>query len=97
MAMRLMMVGCFGSTEGPWTIAKGNEKALEIIHLLEGERIELELESQDATHTEIYYRSGFFPLPQVDFGRYRVVKKVDDGVIQSPTTVRMQLNGVANS
>lgn len=94
MAFRLALTNCVNAYEGPWHNAKGNEKGLEIIYLLEGERIELELSADGASHKSTYSSPGLFPFPQVPFNRYRVNKQVDEGVQSSPTIVRVQLNGI---
>jgi hypothetical protein len=90
MGTRLALVNCKGPTEGPWTIAKGNESGLEIFNLGEGALVRLECEVDGVTDTFDFYKSGEYPLPGLKFNRYRVSKLGDPGLA---TIVRVQLNG----
>jgi hypothetical protein len=93
---RLAMVACMDAIEGPWTFAKGNEVGVQIIHLMEGERIRLELDyGKISDHVE-FDSPGAFPLKFGAVKRYRVCKIADEGVVNSPTTVKVKLHGATN-
>lgn len=93
---RLAMVACLDAVEGPWTFAKGNESGIEIVHLLEGERIRMDLDYEGALAHLEFETPGAFPLVvAAGFRRYRVCKLSDEGVPKSPTTVKVKLNGAA--
>lgn len=90
MAFRLALVACSAALEGPWTLAKGNEVGLEVIHLMEGERVRLDMESDTEPLVQYHYdQPGSFP---VFFAgrRYRVSKEVT-GDNNSPTIVKILL------
>lgn len=93
MATRVALVACSESTEGPWTLAKGNESGIKIVHLLEGERVSLEVKVDGIYGVATFDQPGSFPLPWSRFDKYRIVKEVDSGVRGSPTTVEVILNG----
>lgn len=93
MATRVALVACEQATEGPWTLAKGNEQGIKIVQLGEGERISLEVKIDGIFGFATFDQAGSFSLPWSRFDRYRVVKEVNDGVRGSPTTVEMILNG----
>lgn len=92
MATRLALVACKDAIEGPWTLARGNERAIKIGHLLNGERILLVAQIGDLNHQEEYTVPGTFPLPLKRMERYRVIKQVDEGLSGSPTTVEVILD-----
>ena len=97
MATRMALVACDTTTEGPWTLAKGNEKGIKIIHMVEGERVSLEVEVDGVSNIVTFDQPGSFPLQLDIFSRYRVLKQVDDAVRGSPTTVEIILNGTSKS
>ena len=97
MATRVALVACSESTEGPWTLAKGNESGIKIIHLVEGEHVELHMEIGEVKDHSVFLSPGVFPLPWRRMDRYRVCKHVKDGVSPSPTTVEIVLNGLSAS
>jgi len=90
MATRLALVNCKGPTEGPWTIAKGNESGLEIFALGEGSLIRFDCEVDGLTKTYDFNKPGEHPLPKLDITRYRVSKVGDSNLA---TIVRIILNG----
>lgn len=92
MATRIALVACTNKTDGAWSSAKGNERAIKIIHLVDGEHVVLEAEIGDLRHQEEFSVPGVFPLPFRRMERYRVGKWVDDGVKPSPTTVEIILD-----
>lgn len=92
MATRMALVACIDATEGPWTLAKGNETGIKIVCLGEGERVGLRMEVEDVSDIAIFDSAGSYPFPWQGIKRYRVVKEVDDGVKGSPTTVEIILN-----
>jgi hypothetical protein len=97
MATRVALVACSETTEGPWTLAKGNESGIKIVHLCEGERVRLEVDVAGTSSTKTFDQSGSYPL-QIDiFNKYRVIKEVDPEVRGSPTTVEIILNGKAHN
>lgn len=97
MATRMALVACSAATEGPWTLAKGNEHAVKITHLVSGERVVLDMRIGDLSETQAYDSPGTFPLPLKRMERYRVIKQIDDGIRPSPTTVEIVLNGFPQS
>lgn len=97
MATRMALVACTNATEGPWTLSKGNESAIKIVHLVDGERVVLDMRIGDLSDTHQYDLPGTFPLPWKRMDRYRVIKEVDDGVRPSPTTVEIVLNGTSQN
>ncbi len=92
MGTRVALLACVGTAEGPWTIAKGNEAALKVVHLMEGEHVRVEIMVGDLQDQITYDSPGVFPLPWKRIDRYRVCKVVDDGVSGSPTTVEVVLD-----
>lgn len=95
MATRVALVACMNAAEGPWTLAKGNETGVKIVHLVDGERVGVEMKIGDLSDTHFFGLPGTFPLPWKRMERYRVIKQVDDGVRPSPTTVEIVLNGTS--
>jgi len=96
---RLALVACIDETDGPWTRAKGNEVGVNVVHLMRGERVLIEMEGrfQHASRRIFdYHDPGSFPLDFSGCDRYRVCKKVT-GVDSAPTTVEIILNGAAPS
>lgn len=93
MATRLALVACSESTEGPWTLAKGNERGIKIVHLVEGERVSLEVKIDSVYGVAFFDQPGSFPLPWERIDKYRVSKEVSLNVRGSPTTVEIILNG----
>jgi hypothetical protein len=86
-------------TEGPWSRAKGNEVGVNVVHLMEGERVVVEMEGrfQHAVRKLFDYNEpGSFPLNFYGCDRYRVCKRVH-GTGSAPTTVEIILNGNAPS
>jgi hypothetical protein len=92
MKTRLALFACYSNTEGPWTRAKGNELGIQILHMVEGEYIMVEMEIGDLKDTVVFNSPGVFPLPWKRLDKYRVIKKVTDGVAPAPTTVEIVLN-----
>lgn len=93
MPSRLALVNCRIASEGPWTLAKGNESKVEIFGLSQGEWLMLELETLQGQATFEYFSIGIHPWPSLDVVRYRLCKKAEDVVSPAPTTVRILLNG----
>jgi hypothetical protein len=89
MATRLALMACRVATQGPWTLAKGNEKSVKIVHLMEGEYIELISEKGSVR----FEQPGVFPFPWDRIYRYRVDKFIAPDAIPSPTTVEIVLHG----
>lgn len=89
------MVACKVSHEGLWTRAKGNEVGIKIVHLVEGERVRLDVMMTGVLHEALFDQPGTFPLPWPTFDSYRVCKLIRDGVTPTPTTVEIELNGTA--
>lgn len=93
--MRLALVACVGSHEGPWTLAKGNETAVKIVGLGEGEHVVLDCKIGELQESTIFDEGGVFPLPLRRMEKYRL-RKVVNGCKQSkPTTVEMILNDLS--
>jgi hypothetical protein len=92
---RLAMVACMDAIEGPWTFARGNEVGVEIIHLLQGERVRLDLDYEGVSDHLEFQDPGAFPVAFKKVRRYRVCKLADEGAEQAPTTVKVKLNGAA--
>lgn len=89
---RVALVACMSATEGPWTLAKGNESGIEIIHLLEGERIRLDIEVEKSLTSLFFAEPGSYPVGFMDAERYRVSKELGDEVDRpAPTIVRILL------
>jgi len=88
---RLALAGCKEATEGPWTLAKGNERELKISGLKDGEHIELQVLHEDSTISFWHVKPGVFPFPQILIKKYRVVKHVSNGFTGSPTHVEIIL------
>lgn len=97
MGTRLAMVAVEGPMEGSWTLAKGNEQGIKIVHLMKGERVCLEVKIDKISGFAIFDQPGSFPIPWTRFDKYRVNKEVDSEVIGSPTTVEIILNGKTQS
>lgn len=95
MATRVALVACIDATEGPWTLAKGNEVGIKISSLVEGERIELMMEVGELKESVTFDQSGTFPLFWRRMEKYRVCKLVKDGTKPGSTTVEIVLNGPA--
>lgn len=93
MRSRVAMVGCKEMPEGPWILAKGNEVGLKIVHLMEGERIGLELRYSGRCESHIFKDPGQFPFPSngQTLEKYQINKHVDEGVDPSPTRVEVLL------
>lgn len=87
---RLALVAMKNATEGPWSRAKGNEVAVQILHLVEGEQVRLDMEIGELSESTVFNQPGLFPLPLRRCERYRVSKTQSQG---SPTTVEIVLDG----
>lgn len=99
MRSRVAMVGCKEMPEGPWTLAKGNEVGLKVVHLMEGEYIRLVLVFDDSSKETIeYYDPGEYPFHSNGFSKESVLKKyqlskhVNEGIDPSPTRVEVLLS-----
>lgn len=91
MRTRLALVSCLSSLEGAWTLAQGNEAALRVVHLLDGERVRLEVDGQQPY---LLNQPGEFPIQIRKGTKYRVCKEVDTSVeVPSPTFAEVLLNG----
>jgi hypothetical protein len=94
--VRLALVACKTATEGPWTLAKGNEEGISINLLNTGETIRLMIEMKNSpTISHSYHESGSFIVDFTGCRRYRVLKQIADFVTPSATTVEIKLNGPA--
>jgi hypothetical protein len=91
------LVACINSTDGVWSVAKGNESGIKISGLGRGEYVTLHMELNGTKESVNLYECGIFPLPWPRMERYRVSKLVNPGVIPAPTTVEITLNGNAQS
>lgn len=87
---RLALVAMKFASEGPWARAKGNEQAVQITHLLEGEQVRFDMTIGDLSDSISYDQPGLYPLPFKRMERYRVSKTHTLG---SPTTVEIVLDG----
>lgn len=93
MPARLALVSAKLATEGPWTIAKGNESKIEIFGLGQAESVRLELESSTGHKALEYSSNGLHAWPDLRVDRYRVCKLVgDETLVPCPTTVRIMLS-----
>lgn len=94
MRSRVAMVGCKEMPEGPWTLAKGNEARLKIVHLMEGELVRLELVFLDCSESYEFRSPGEFPFPTNGsvLQKYQLSKHIDEGVDPSPTRVEVLLS-----
>lgn len=92
MAARTALVACTVATEGAWSSARGNERSIKIVHLVEGEYVIFEAEIGDLRHQEEFSKAGVFPLPFKRMERYRVGKRIGEGVRPSPTIVEILLD-----
>jgi hypothetical protein len=90
---RLALVAALDAIEGPWTQAKGNESGIEIVHLMQGEHIRVDLESERLAHLE-FDSPGVFPFSTRGYSRYRVCKIAEPEAMKSPTIVKVKLNGL---
>lgn len=91
MAARTALACCRVETEGAWSTARGNERAIKIVGLTEGEYVQFVAQVGDLNHHEEFTKEGVFPLPK-QLVRYRVGKRMDAGVRGSPTTVEILLD-----
>lgn len=74
---RLALAGCKEATEGPWILAKGNEKHVKIMGLEDGEYVTIEIESRDNRVVSVVHNQpGVFPFPQVVTKKYRAIKQI---------------------
>lgn len=81
---RLALVACRGPHEGPWLRGRGNEVAIRVSHLAEGERVEVDLDHRDSEPSRlVLLANGDYPLSA--FRRARVSKYGGVG----PTTVEL--------
>lgn len=92
MATRVALLACVGPADGPWTLAKNNERAVKVVHMMEGEHVRFEMEIGELKDSLVFDSPGVFPLPWPRMGRYRVCKVLGDGVRGSPTTVEVVLD-----
>lgn len=93
MPSRLALVSARVATEGPWTIAKGNESKIEIFGLGQAESVVLELESSTGRKALEYSSNGLHVWPDLRVDRYRICKKVEvKNAVPCPTTVRIMLS-----
>lgn len=88
---RLALLACLDTREGVWSRARGNESAVKIIGLGEGEYVEIEIRSGPVHDSMIYRSPGVFSLPWKDFDQYRISKFAGNGV-RSSTTVEVILS-----
>ncbi len=63
MPSRLALVHSKSNTDGPWTIAKGNESKVEIFGLGQGEGVRLELETSRVLRSLGISVLAFIPGP----------------------------------
>jgi hypothetical protein len=92
MKTRLALVACYSECDGSWAIARGNEKALRITHLMQGEQIRFDIEVGDLRDSIIFNQPGLFTLPWKRFERYKVAKCISPLTQPSPTTVEVVLH-----
>lgn len=97
MGTRVALVACTNSTDGAWSVAKGNELELKVTNLGKGEHITLFMEIGELSESVNYYEAGVFPIPWKRMERYRVGKHVGTGVKPLSTSVEIVLNGNASS
>ncbi len=63
--VRLALVACKGPHDGPWMRLRGNEKAVKISFLGEGERVFFDYQTGDSQNRTVEYSSeGSYPLPE---------------------------------
>lgn len=92
MAYRLALVACVGAAEGAWTYARGNERAVEIIHLLDGERVRLDVDTDGHQASQFFVQPGQFPVEMHGCKRYRISKEVTEvSSAGAPTIARVVL------
>lgn len=81
----------FHKGEGPWILAKGDERGLQISGLKVGEVLLLESEIKDQRNVPLALSEGnFLDFPD-RITRYRFVKTVEAGVTPSSTCVEVVL------
>lgn len=97
MKTRVAIVAMRSASEGPWTLARGNESGVRIVHMVRGERVRVDMVIGDLSDSVHFDSPGTFPLPWKRFDRYRVSKLLEDGIDPAPTTVEIILNGSASN
>jgi hypothetical protein len=96
MKCRVALAACAVSTEGSWSLSKGNETGLRISNLGKGEQVRVDIEVGDLKDHITFDASGLFTLPWKRIERYRV-SKIANGASPHATTVEVVLNGSSKS
>jgi len=101
MKTRTALVACVDATDGAWAFVKGNEKAIHVESLAEGERVFIEIHSDNPGipgEKEVFAGEGTFPYSFTRFigGKYRIGKILRPGTRPQPTTVGIVLENVNN-
>lgn len=86
MARRRLALVAFEHGEGVWLAGKGDEEAVRVHPLFEGEQVILEIDGLSDT---VLLQGGLSPVSIQAGVRYRFVKKVPEGAVPSKTCVEV--------
>lgn len=94
MARKRLALVAFEKGEGVWVNGKGDESAVWVTQLLEGEQIWLEVDGLSDT---TILQTGLSPVSIPKGAKYRFVKTVPDGLTPSKTCVEVIINEPSRS